>query len=319
MANLLLNLPPLDALRGFVAAARRLSITAAAQDLCLTQSAVSRQVQALEDRLGTPLFVRGNRAIMLTDAGRQLFDLVSPWLDQLAELSDTLKQATPRPVTISASIGVAGLWILPRLGAFQAAHPDLDLRLATSNRLMDLRQDGVDLAIRYAPPSAVPADAVRLFDEDVVPVASPAIAAAAFAAPDALPRQVLLDLDEPGRPFLQWATWLQRHALPYRPQATLRFNQYDQVIAAALDGNGVALGRLALVLPMLKDGRLVAQMARRTRVDYAYWLLQATAQPRHEVAVVQAWLQGQVGITSQELAQLAGQAGNGGDGASQAA
>lgn len=161
MAHPLLNLPPLDALRGFVAAARRLSITAAAQDLCLTQSAVSRQVQALEERLGTPLFVRGNRSIALTDAGRQLFDLTSPWLDRLAELAGALQQDSPRPVTISASIGVATLWILPRLGAFQAAHPDLDLRMATSNRLMDLREDGVDLAIRYAPAAAVPCRATR--------------------------------------------------------------------------------------------------------------------------------------------------------------
>ena len=316
MAHPLLNLPPLDALRGFVAAARRLSITAAAQDLCLTQSAVSRQIQALEERLGTPLFVRGKRAIVLTDAGQQLFDLASPWLDRLADLADTLRHAAPRPVTISASIGVAALWILPRLGAFQAAHPDVDLRMANSNRLLDLRQDGVDLAIRYAPPSAVPADAVRLFDEDVVPVASPAVASAAFVTPEALARQVLLDLDDPGRPFLHWAPWLQRQGLPYRPQATLRFNQYDQVIQAAIEGNGVALGRLALVLPMLKDGRLVALMSRRTRADYAYWLLRATPQPRHDVALVQEWLQGQVAITSQELAQLVQDAG---DGSAQAA
>jgi len=314
MAHPLLNLPPLDALRGFVAAARRLSITAAAQDLCLTQSAVSRQVQALEERLGTPLFVRGNRSIALTDAGRQLFDLASPWLDRLAELAGALQQDSPRPVTISASIGVATLWILPRLGAFQAAHPDLDLRMATSNRLMDLREDGVDLAIRYAPAAAVPGDAVRLFDEDVVPVASPAIAAAAFAVPDALARQVLLDLDDAARPFLHWAPWLRRHGLPHHPQATLRFNQYDQVIQAAIEGNGVALGRLALVLPMLRDGRLVAQMERRTRVEHAYWLLQATPQPRHEVALVQAWLQRQVAITSHELAQLAGHGGDRGNG-----
>ncbi|WP_338768729.1 LysR substrate-binding domain-containing protein [Massilia sp. METH4] len=305
MAHPLLNLPPLDALRGFVAAARRLSITAAAQDLCLTQSAVSRQIQALEERLGTALFVRGNRAIALTDAGRQLFELASPWMDQLADLVDTLKHAVPRPVTISASIGVAALWILPRLGAFQAAHADVDIRMATSNRLMDLRTDGVDLVIRYAPPSSVPADALRLFDEDVVPVASPALAATAFASPEALARQVLLDLDDAGHAFLHWAPWLQRHGLPNRPQATLRFNQYDQVIQAAIEGNGVALGRLALVLPMLKDGRLVAQMERRTHADHAYWLLQATPEPRHEVTLVREWLQQQVAITLQELAQLA--------------
>ncbi|HEX8606708.1 MAG TPA: hypothetical protein VF774_28960, partial [Pseudoduganella sp.] len=92
---------------------------------------------------------------------------------------------------------------------------------------------------------------------------------------------------------------------PHHPQATLHFNQYDQVIQAAIEGNGVALGRLVLVLPMLRDGRLVAQMRRRTRADHAYWLLQATPQPRREVALVHAWLQQQVAITSRELAQLA--------------
>jgi DNA-binding transcriptional LysR family regulator len=304
MAHPLLNLPPLDALRGFVAAARRLSITAAAQDLCLTQSAVSRQIQALEERLGTPLFVRGTRSIALTDAGRQLFDLASPWLDDLAQLSARLQRgAATRPVTISASVGVAALWILPRLGAFHAAHPDIDIRMATSNRLMDLRQDGVDLAIRYAPPSAVPADAIRLFEEEVVPVASPAVAKTAFATPDALARQVLLDLDDDGpRTFLHWVPWLQRQRLPHAPQGTLYFNQYDQLIQAAVEGSGVALGRLALVLPMLRDGRLVAQMSRRTPTEYAYWLLQATPEPRHEVALVCAWLREQVALTVQQLA-----------------
>ncbi|QBE63832.1 LysR substrate-binding domain-containing protein [Pseudoduganella lutea] len=311
MPHPLLNLPPLDALRGFVAAARRLSITAASHDLCLTQSAVSRQIQALEERLGTPLFVRGNRTIALTPAGQQLFDLASPWLDQLSGLADTLKRELPQPVTISASIGVAALWILPRLGVFQAAHADVDIRMATSNRLMDLRREGVDLAIRYAPPDAVPADALRLFDEDVAPVASPTIAATAFAAPEALAREVLLDLDDAGRPFLHWTPWLQRHGLPHRPRATLHFNHYDQVIAAAVEGNGVALGRLALVLPMLKDGRLVAQMGRRMRTGHAYWLLQATQQPRREVALVHDWLRGQVALTSRELAQLAEAGGNG--------
>ncbi|QGZ40355.1 DNA-binding transcriptional LysR family regulator [Pseudoduganella flava] len=310
MAHSLLNLPPLDALRGFVAAARRLSITAAAQDLCLTQSAVSRQIQALEERLGTALFVRGNRSIALTDAGRQLFDLTSPWLDELAILAATLKHdAAPQPVTISASIGVAALWVLPRLGAFQAAHPDVDIRMAASNRLMDLQRDGVDLAIRYAPPAAVPADALRLFDEEVAPVASPAVAAAAFATPDALARQVLLDLDDGGqRTFLHWSPWLQRHGLPHQPRATLRFNQYDQLIQAAVEGNGVALGRLALVLPLLKDGRLVAQMSRRMQSEYAYWLLQAAPEPRREVELVRAWLREQVALTAAHLAQLGGAA-----------
>lgn len=110
MDNPLLGLPPLDALRGFAAVARRMSITQAAQDLCLTQSAVSRQIQSLEAHFGTPLFIRKHRALTLTDAGRQLATIVSPWLEQLAEYNRAVRQQDRlRPVTITASIGVTSL------------------------------------------------------------------------------------------------------------------------------------------------------------------------------------------------------------------
>jgi LysR family glycine cleavage system transcriptional activator len=305
MQNPLLTLPPLDALRGFVAAARRMSITAAAEDLCLTQSAVSRQIQQLEERLGTPLFVRTRRSIELTDAGAQLFELASPWMDRLAELSDNLKHDTRlRPVTITASIGVASLWILPRLGAFQAEHPHIDIRVAASNRITDLKRDGVDLAIRYCPALHAPEGSLHLFDEEVVPVASKTVAASAFGSGDALLRHVLLDLDERGRPWLHWAQWLREIGPRCKPKGYLHFNQYDQVIQAAIEGHGVALGRLALVLPMLKDGRLAADMAqRRSAGDYGYWLIQAAGHPRREVAIFRDWVRQQVERTSQELAQ----------------
>ncbi|UGQ46423.1 LysR substrate-binding domain-containing protein [Massilia endophytica] len=305
MHNPLLTLPPLDALRGFVAAARRMSITAAAEDLCLTQSAVSRQIQQLEERLGTPLFVRARRSIVLTDAGAQLFELASPWMDQLAELSDNLRHDTKlRPVTITASIGVAALWILPRLGAFQAEHPHIDIRVAASNRLTDLKRDGVDLAIRYCPAALAPEGSLHLFDEEIVPVASKAVARHAFSDPGALLEHVLLDLDERSRPWLHWAQWLKAYGIRAKPKGYLHFNQYDQVIQAAIEGNGVALGRLALVLPMLKDGRLVADMPQRRRADdYGYWLIQATEHPRREVALFRDWVRAQVERTSKELAQ----------------
>ncbi|AVR94526.1 LysR substrate-binding domain-containing protein [Pseudoduganella armeniaca] len=303
MSHPLLNLPPLDALRGFVATARRLSITAAAQDLCLTQSAVSRQIQALEERLGTALLVRGSRQVALTDAGQQLFALASPWLDQLAELTATLRQqGRVQPVTISASIGVVSLWLLPRLGDFQAAHPDVELRVETSNRVMDLQREGVDLAIRYAPASAVPADALHLFDEEIVPVASPAVAAGAFADGATLAQHVLLELHDRSHPFLQWTPWLRQRSLDTAARGTLRFNQYDQLIQAAVEGNGIALGRLPLILPALRDGRLVAAMRQRaTGADYGYWLLQAATRARPEVATVRDWLQRQATATQAAL------------------
>ncbi|WEF32032.1 LysR substrate-binding domain-containing protein [Pseudoduganella chitinolytica] len=306
MSHALLNLPPLDALRGFVATARRLSITAAARDLCLTQSAVSRQIQALEERLGVPLLVRGNRQIVLTDAGQQLFALASPWLDQLAELTASLRQ-TPavRPVTISASIGVASLWMLPRLGDFQAAHPGIDLRVETSNRVMDLQRESVDLAIRYAPAGGVPAAALHLFAEEIVPVASPAVAAGAFDGAAAPSGHVLLELHDRTHPFLHWTPWLRQRGLPGPTRGTLHFNQYDQLIQAAIEGNGVALGRLPLLLPALRDGRLAAWMPQRTAVDdYGYWLVQPDGPMRAEVDIVRGWLLQHAAATREALTAM---------------
>jgi DNA-binding transcriptional LysR family regulator len=313
MQNRLVTLPPLDALRGFVAAARRMSITAAADDLCLTQSAVSRQIQALEEKLGTPLFTRRNRAIALTPAGEQLFQLASPWMDKLLDLADTLRQdSRVRPVTVSASIGVASLWMLPRLGEFQAAHPHIDVRVATSNRLLDLERDGVDLAIRYSPASPATQGGLKLFDEVVAPVASPALAASAFREPAALLEHVLLDLDERVGPWLHWEYWLKAQGLAQapgrRPKGRLHFNQYDQLIHAAAGGHGVALGRLPLLLPMLRDGTLAARLDLSLQVDdYRYWLMEAPGTQRAEVAAFRDWLIEQAAQTAQELGQKLGQ------------
>lgn len=293
MANPLLNLPPLDAIRGFVAVARRMSITLAAHDLCLTQSAVSRQVQSLEEQLGVPLLIRKHRALALTAEGEQLLRLASPWLDQLAEFSAALQQRRGlRSVTITASISVTSLWILPRLGAFQQAHPNVDVRVLASTRVLDLRQDSVDLAIRYARAADVPPAAVRLFGEKVLPVASPKVAARAFADPTALLGEVLLEYDERARPWLRWSDWLAATGLPdAKPKAYLHLNQYDQLIQAALEGHGVALGRMALLQPMLQDGRLVALADHGLgESDYAYWLIDAAPAPRGEVRQLRQWI-----------------------------
>lgn len=293
MSNQLLSLPPLDAIRGFVAVARRMSITLAAKDLCLTQSAVSRQIQSLEDDLGTPLLIRKHRAIALTAEGEQLLQLASPWLDSLSEYSKSLQQrGRLRQVTITASISVTSLWILPRLGAFQDTHPNIDVRVLAHTRVLNLKQESVDLAIRYAREGDVPPGAVRLFGEKVLPMASEKVAARAFKNPDALLDEVLLEFDEIPRPWLQWSDWLTVIGLPNaKPKAYLHLNQYDQVIQAAIEGHGVALGRVALVLPMLKDGRLVALVDNGFgNSDYAYWLIDESPSLRSEVQEFRNWI-----------------------------
>ncbi len=276
MDNALSRLPSLDLLRGFVAVARRLSVTAAAADLFLTQSAVSRQIRGLEDHLGVPLFVRRHRALELTADGERLFRLADAWLRQLGDQLDAIRQRSALPaVTLTATIGAVSLWLLPRLGGFQAAHPGVDVRVSAGNRLVDLEREGIDLALRYCPVSAAPAGAIRLFDERIVAVASPSLGLVTPLEANPLDQLTLLEYDEVSTPCLDWAAWLAALGLRGAPRGRLAFSQYDQVIFAALAGAGVALGRMPLVATMLADGRLVALRESGTAptADYAYWLV----------------------------------------------
>jgi len=298
----LVHLSSLDLVRGFVAVGRRMSITLAAQDLCLTQSAVSRQVHALEDQLGVRLLVRGHRSIAFTAEGERLFRSADGAVQQLQDVLGELKTSgAERPVMLSASIGVTGLWLLPRLTRFQAAHPGIDLRVSANDRVADLRQGGIDLAIRYAGAATVPEDALRLFGESVAPVAHPSIGASALRSERALARHSLLEFDTPQHPWLRWREWLASAGwADAKPRGMLHFNQYDQVIQAALAGQGIALGRLALVQPLLDDGRLVRVDTPRVNepVAHAYWLLRAETTPRAAVRHVAAWIEAQARATS---------------------
>ena len=296
----LLKLASLDLVRGFVAVGRRMSITHAAADLCLTQSAVSRQIAALEAHLGARLFTRGYRAIAFTPEGARLFRSADGAVQQLQDaMGELTAGGHASPVVLSASIGVTGLWLLPRLARFQAAHPGIDLRLTASDRVVELRHDDVDLAIRYA--RDAPELARRLFGETVVAVAHPSFGADALGQRRALARHTLLDFDAPRghlRPaWLQWNSWLkQRGWAGAKPRAVLRFNQYDQIIHAALAGQGIALGRLPLLQPLIDEGRLVVADPARTETDYAYWLLQAEATPRAAVRRVAEWIADEAGL-----------------------
>jgi LysR family transcriptional regulator, glycine cleavage system transcriptional activator len=292
----LLKLASLDLVRGFVAVGRRMSITHAAADLCLTQSAVSRQIATLEDQLGVRLFERGYRAIAFTPEGARLFRSADAALQQLQDVLGELSAGgETSPVVLSASIGVAGLWVLPRLARFQAAHPGIELRLSASDRVVDLRHDDVDLAIRYAASPPSPELARRLFGETVVVVAHPSLGPEPLKTRRALARHTLLDFDAPRgqrRPsWLRWSSWLeQRGWQDAQARGVLRFNQYDQIIHAALAGQGLALGRLPLLQPLLDEGRLVVVDPARIETDYAYWLLQAQASPRAPVRRVAEWI-----------------------------
>lgn len=294
MALTLGQLSSLDSLRGFVAVGRRMSVTLAAQDLCLTQSAVSRQIRTLEEQLGVRLFIRGHRSIAFTPEGQRLFRAADGALRQLQEVMGAVRAGvTARPVTVNSSIGVTGLWLLPRLGAFLTRHPNIDVRISASNRLDDLRAEGLDLAIRYCPKEAAPAGAEHLFGERVAPVAHPSLGISAIGSPRDIEDRVLLEYDEDYRPWLRWNEWLACQGWEgVKPRAILRFNQYDQTIQAAIAGQGIALGRLNLIRQALEERQLaVAPLPfPGPPVPNDYWLIRSTSAARPEVDIVADWI-----------------------------
>ena len=272
-----------------------MSITLAAQDLCLTQSAVSRQILALEQHLGVRLLVRGYRSIGFTPEGERLFRSADAATQQLQDVLGELKlKAAIKPVVLSATVGVTGLWLLPRLSRFQQLHPAIDLRVSSNNLVTDLRHDGIDLAIRYTSRTLAPAGSTRLFGHAIAPVAHPSLGLQSLRSAQALSKLCLLEFDDPKYPWLHWADWLGSMGWAAAThQGMLHFNQYDQVIQAALDGRGVALGRLELIQPLLDQQRLVllAPPQPRTDTEQAYWLVRANEQPRDDVRHVAEWIE----------------------------
>ncbi len=285
-----------------------MSITLAAQDLCLTQSAVSRQINALEEQLGVKLLVRGHRSISFTPEGARLFRSADGAVQQLQDvLGEIRTESTQRPVVLSACIGFTGLWLLPRLSRFQQQHPGVDLRVSANNRVVDLRHEGIDLAVRYTSPSLAPAGAMLLFGESVAPVVHPSLGIKSLRSPQALAKAPLLEFDDPQRPWLQWADWLGAAGWgEVKPHSVLHFNQYDQVIQAALNGQGVALGRLELIGPLLASKRLIqlAPPKSQTEAMRGHWLLQASEHPKADVLKVARWIEEEARCTSQEAGLL---------------
>jgi DNA-binding transcriptional LysR family regulator len=302
MDSPLRRLPSLDALKGFDAAARHLSFTRAATELSLTQSAISRQVQTLEEQLGVRLFVRGVRKLTLTPEGERLHRAAAKALADLAEVCAGLRAGQRRPrVTVSAAISIAALWLVPRMGNFQERHPEVDVRLSADNRTVDLTREEVDVALRYGPPELMPPGALLLFDEVVFPVAAPAIATAFPSAPTPadLAAVTLLAYSGEPTPGLDWAPWLVSLGLgKARPKALIQFNQYDQMIRAAADGQGIALGRGPLVRRLIQEGRLAPLMEARERVvSRGYYLLEAAGRTRPEVDAFIDWLRDEATTT----------------------
>ena len=296
------RLPSLDLIRGFEAAARQMSFTRAAAELHVTQSAVSRQIKTLEDDLGAKLFTRLNRALKLTSEGEALYVTARSVMRQLEEATARLSaRGDERLLTVTTTVSFAALWLVPRLARFRKVRPGIDVRLAAGNELANLERDRIDVAIRFMEPRAAPAGALPLTGEEAFPVCSPALLrdrARPLKKPADLARHVMLHFDDPAGqwPWLSWNQWLDVfHLADMKPAGVAHYSHYDQLIQAAIEGEGVALGRTPLVERLLKSGALVAPFKDRVAATREYFIIVAPhAAARPQVQRFVAWLQQEI-------------------------
>ncbi|MFL5061403.1 MAG: transcriptional regulator GcvA [Xanthobacteraceae bacterium] len=298
MSNRRYSLPHVGFFQGFEAAARTLSFTKAAEELFITQSAVSRQIKALEDHLGVTLFERRPRALVLTEHGQALYAVAADALDRLQTAVDRLRMdGRTGQLSITTTTGFASLWLIPRLRRFTSLHPEIDVRISATTEMLNLERSLVDLAIRYCPPDAVPEGATRLFGEGVLPVCARSLLrdrSRPLKRPHDLRCHTLLHFDYPGamRSFMDWGTWLTALGIgELKPAGALHFTQYEQMIQAAVDGQGVALGRQPLVNDLIASGVLVAPFKNAVAGSRAYFLIeQPAARGKVQVRQFAAWL-----------------------------
>ncbi len=285
------RLPPLNALRAFEAAARHLSFTKAAQELNVTQAAISHQVKALEERLGVVLFRRLNRAMLLTDAGQSFLPPLREAFDQIANATERLyAHDARRTLTITTLPSIAAKWLVPRLGRFREAHPDIDVRIDASLHLTDFARENVDAALRYGRGKWHGMRSDRLMTEDFFPVCNPALLEGEhpLREPSDILHHTLLHDDS----RTDWTMWFLAAGIEGgEPTRGPAFTDSSLVLQAAADGQGVALGRSALAAADLAAGRLVRPFDISLEAEFAYYLVcpQATAESP-KIASFRAWL-----------------------------
>lgn len=287
------RLPSLLGLRAFEAAARHLSFTRAAEELHVTQGAVSHQIRALEEELGYPLFRRLPRRVVLTEEGQLLAQSLSAAFEEVDAALASLRRRQRRGwLTVSASPSFAVKWLVPRLDDLRERHPELEVRISATDRLVDPRREPVELCVRYGEGDYPGLDVAPLVTDMVFPVCSPALAARLKQPQDLLRHRLLHDEmfpDHPDRPG--WERWARLAEVDLSGAAHARFSHASMALEAAAAGQGVALGRSSLVLADLTEGRLVCPLGPGFVSPFSYWLVAAPgllAQPR--IKVLADWL-----------------------------
>src|SRR5579872_6425466 len=309
------RLPPLNALRAFEAAARHLNFSRAADELSVTPGAVSQQIQNLEDYVGVALFKRTPKGLLLTDPAQIALPALREAFDRLAEAASMLTAAVDgRRLTVSAPPSFASKWLLPRLGDFETAHPEVDVWVSAGMELTDFASGEVDLAVRYGAGRYPGLEVSRLMQETVLPVASPDLLAQhPLDSPADLANHVLLhdgspDADES---CPDWTMWLAARGVRGVDGARgPRFNQSSLVIEAAVNGRGVALAKQTLAQDDIDAGRLVQPFEDATAVDFAYYLVHPRAKGRlPQVKAFNAWIAAEAAAQEAMLATMNNGAG----------
>ncbi|MEX2199949.1 MAG: transcriptional regulator GcvA [Dongiaceae bacterium] len=286
-------IPPLKSLRYFASAARHLSLSKAADELHVTHSAISHQIKALEEHLGVKLFRRQGRGLRLTESGQAYWPQVQDCFDRLADASLKLaRRKTAGPLTVSCMPSFAARWLVPHLGPFRARHPDIDVRIAADERVVDFARDEVDVAIRHGLGKWPGVAVDRLLSETHFPVCSPKL----LEGPDAIrepadlfKHSLLRDYDWRGN---FWQDWFRAAGLGEIDFGhALSFNNSALMVQAAIDGLGVALTQQILVGDDLKAGRLVKPFELQIETDYAYWVVMPLPyRERPKVAAFRNWI-----------------------------
>jgi len=303
---MLRRLPALNALKAFEAAARHESFTRAAEELCVTQGAVSHQVKALEEELGVKLFNRERQRLVITEAGREYLAVVRDALDRIAVGTDRLVQRqTSGALTISTSPDFAAKWLVHRLGRFAEAHPDIDLRVSATMHHVDFAREDVDLAVRHGDGNWAGLHVERLCSEQLFPVCSPKLVEGRrrLTEPCDVLKFPLLHLD--GRQ--DWSRWLDAAGVncPDLSHGPI-MNRASMLIDAAIDGQGIALARSALAAWDLINGRLVRPFATTLPLHKSYWIVCPKATSMlPKVTRARQWLLAQAADDMRRLKSLA--------------
>jgi LysR family glycine cleavage system transcriptional activator len=284
------RLPPLAALRAFEAAGRHLSFSKAGDELLVSQSAVSHHIRTLESSLGVPLFVRKIRAVSLTPEGVRYLATVRQAFDLLVAGTDEIAVGTKAIVRVSLLASFATHWLVPRLGRFRDRHPGIDLALDPSVGVVDLEASGADLAIRYGQGQWPGIEARSLMAEWISPVASPALLARGprIERPaDLLGHEILFSYS---RTLFEWDAWTRAADLDLATARRSLLHDYNIVLQAALDGQGIAMGRRRLIADRLAAGTLVQPLDLTVNAGIAWWLVLPKRKPARAAAAFIDWL-----------------------------